>query len=373
MTGSESVLLISNEFPPGPGGIGNHAFNLAKHLNLKGLKTDVLTVSDFVEEDVASDFDRNVPFSVKRHGRSSFRPATYISRISEMIRTVAQGNYSHIVFTGMSSLIASLTIPKGSAMFISIAHGGDVNSSSGYERMLVNKALIRSDLIIPVSNFSASKITAEIDRKKIRVIPNGFDFENIEEIRSEGKRLKGGDISLVSVGTVWPRKGHHNVIRAMRKLTEKFPGIKYNVVGRVADMSKVNEIMSDELNGRVVFHGQTGNAELQRVLSESDIFILLSETQKSGDFEGFGIAVIEANFFGLPAIGSRSSGLEDAISNGVSGVLVDPANDEEITAAVEEICNDYYKYSIAAVEWAKKHHWSRIVDRYIAALRGVSE
>lgn len=366
------MLLISNEFPPGPGGIGNHAFNLAKYLNLSGINTDVLTVSDFVTKEEALRFDEKCRFSVRRHKRSAGKLKTYTDRISEIRSAVTSGCYSHVIFSGMSSLLASLLVPKDGKKFISIAHGGDVNPANTLERNLVNRALQRSDLIIPVSNFSASRITAGNVGKKIKVIPNGFDLENIGEISVPEKSLKPGTLRLISVGTVWPRKGHHNVLRVLPELRKKFPGIRYDIIGRMADMSRVNELMTQEMKEIAVFHGQADNQKLMSLLNESDIFILLSETQKSGDFEGFGIAVIEGNFFGLPAIGSRNSGLEDAISNNYSGMLVDPSNDKEIIDAVDKIVSDYGAFSRNAKEWAKKHHWSNIIRSYISELERIN-
>jgi glycosyltransferase involved in cell wall biosynthesis len=231
---------------------------------------------------------------------------------------------------------------------------------------------MKSDLIIPVSKFSALKISADIDKNKIRIIPNGFDFDNLRDIIVEKKNIRKKTLTLISVGTVWPRKGHQNVLRVIPKLRELFPELTYNVVGRKADMSQVNEMLTQEVKDRVKFHGQVDNVTLQSLLNESDIFILLSETQKSGDFEGFGIAAIEANYFGLPAIGSKNSGLEDAINDGVSGILVDPKNDEEIVAAVKNISDDYVKFSNGAIDWANKHHWSKIVQNYIEAIRELS-
>ncbi|MEZ4824449.1 MAG: glycosyltransferase [Ignavibacteria bacterium] len=51
--------------------------------------------------------------------------------------------------------------------------------------------------------------------------------------------------------------------------------------------------------------------------------------------------MIEANYFGLPAIGSKNSGLEDSINNGVSGILVDPKDPAEILDAVKTISENY--------------------------------
>lgn len=372
MTASEKVLLISNEFPPGPGGIGNHAYNLAKFLNMSGITTDVLTVSDFVTTDQETEFDSRNNFSIQRHKRFEGRIKTYYRRLKEIRKKAGNGGYTHVIFSGRSSLLASLIIPKGKMKFISIAHGGDVNAESLLEKAFVDKALRRSDLIIPVSKFSASKISAGIDRSKLKVIPNGFDFDNIDSLNIKKKTLTPGKLTLISVGTIWPRKGHHNVLKALPRLKKLFPELIYHIVGRTADMSLINEVMNDELKPLVKIHGQIDNTAMQQLLNVSDIFILLSETQKSGDFEGFGIAAIEANYFGLPAIGSRESGLEDAINDGISGVIVDPKNVEEILSAVKTITGNYETYSNGASNWAKEHHWSMIIRKYIESIRGIA-
>ena len=38
MSNHKNILIFSSEFPPGPGGIGNHAFNLAKALSKVSFK-----------------------------------------------------------------------------------------------------------------------------------------------------------------------------------------------------------------------------------------------------------------------------------------------------------------------------------------------
>jgi phosphatidylinositol alpha-1,6-mannosyltransferase len=117
--------------------------------------------------------------------------------------------------------------------------------------------------------------------------------------------------------------------------------------------------------------GSLSNNEKNQLLDESNVFILLSESQSSGDFEGFGIAVLEANYFGLPAIGSFKSGLEDSIKYGYSGILVDPKNTGEIIEALKKISADYVKFSEGAKDWAAQHHWSNIIKRYSKEIEGL--
>ena len=39
------ILIISSEFPPGPGGIGNHGFNISNELTKRGYRVIINTIS----------------------------------------------------------------------------------------------------------------------------------------------------------------------------------------------------------------------------------------------------------------------------------------------------------------------------------------
>ena len=370
---NKKILILTTEFPPGPGGIGNHAYNLSGFLKRNNIQVKVVTASDFTDEKNEKEFDEKINFEIIRFKRYKSKIKTYIERIKIIKESVKNDNYTHIIFSGRFSLYASLFLKKykNRIKFIAIAHGGDINAESIVEKRFIKKALKIMDLIIPVSEFSGSKLPSEISKSKIKVIPNGFDFEKINEIELRNKPEPENELTLITVGTVWPRKGHHNVLSALPYILKKYPQAKYNIAGRLADLTKVNEYFKDEkIKDHLNVTGQISNQELHKLLRQSDIFILLSESQINGDFEGFGIAVLEANYFGLPAIGSKNSGLSDAINHGFSGILVDPKNPEEVCNAVIEIKNNYHKYSEGARQWAIKHHWSEIIKSYIKVIEG---
>lgn len=374
MSGYRKILIISSEFPPGPGGIGNHAYNLAKFLNLNNIECKVLTVSDFAEKTDTVEFDRLQNFEIVRFERFDSRIKTFRGRIKKIRKAISEEKFTDVIFSGRFSLVSSLFTDarRSETKFIAIVHGGDVNSENGLIRAVVNRALKKMDLIIPVSKFSRSKISAQLESAKVVVIPNGFNFENIAAANVPDKALLNDKLNLVTVGTVWPRKGHHNVLRVLPSLISSHPEIEYGIIGHLADTSKVKPYFDDNnLKKHLRIYGAISNEEMIRILKASHIFIMLSETQSSGDFEGFGIAVIEANFFGLPAIGSKKSGLEDSIKDGVTGVLVDPKNDNEISDAVQKILGDYKTFSLNARAWAEKHHWSEIVKKYINAIDNI--
>ena len=101
------------------------------------------------------------------------------------------------------------------------------------------------------------------------------------------------------------------------------------------------------------------------LLKASDIFIMLSENTKTGDVEGFGIAILEANALGIPAIGAANCGIEDAISNFKSGILVSYDSCDEFSKSIQTIMENYDDYSKNALSWAESHKWNYIIKDYI--------
>ena len=123
-----------------------------------------------------------------------------------------------------------------------------------------------------------------------------------------------------------------------------------------------------QVEEHITFYGALARFQLTQKLAAAKIKLMLSMHTANGEFEGFGIAVLEANALGVPVIGSRDSGIADAIVNRKTGILVNPDDAREITDAIEEIESDYAFYSANAKAWATRHDWINIVERYIEVI-----
>ena len=67
------LLVVSWEFPPGPGGIGTHAFEIARHLTRRGWEVRVVSPQDFAGEEEIRSFNEAQPFTVVPVERASSR------------------------------------------------------------------------------------------------------------------------------------------------------------------------------------------------------------------------------------------------------------------------------------------------------------
>ena len=88
----------------------------------------------------------------------------------------------------------------------------------------------------------------------------------------------------------------------------------------------------------VIFTGIIPDELMATHFKLSDIFVMPSRK------EGFGIAFIEAMFYGLPVIGGNKDGSTDALCNGELGILVDPNDIKGLVKAVKEVMVNRSRY-----------------------------
>ncbi|MDG2436340.1 MAG: glycosyltransferase, partial [Polaribacter sp.] len=95
---------------------------------------------------------------------------------------------------------------------------------------------------------------------------------------------------------------------------------------------------------------------------------MLSQNTASGDVEGFGIAILEANSLGIPSIGAKNCGIEDAILDYKSGILIQNNNPSEFEKSIKNILENYNLYGYESIIWASKFSWNNIIKEYIKIL-----
>ena len=363
---NSKIVLVVSEFPPLPGGIGNHALHFALSLHKNGKKVTVITDqrSSEIQDDTA--YDAQLPFAVLRIKRKKFTLFTYLNRVIQVLKVIFNNKKSVIICSGKFSLwIGGFTkIFFFNQKHIAILHGSEINVGGTIGKKTTSWSLKQFDALIAVSNFTKNLALKNNATLKISVINNGFAFPKIEP--DQNAIVIKGNPAVVTVGNVTYRKGQQNVIKALPLLKEKFPEIHYHLIGIPTEKHKF-EMLSKSIgvNENCSFHGALTDAEMQQIVSQSKVFFMLSDHLKNGDVEGFGIAVLESNFLGLPAIGSKNSGISDAINDGFSGKLVNPHDENEIVAAFQEIMGNYNQYSSGAIKWSKDFAWEIIVKKYL--------
>ena len=363
---TKKVLIVTSEFPPQPGGIGNHAYNLALYLSKHNITVKVIADQRSRRGKEEQMFDSDLPFKVVRIKRYQQRFIMYLKRIVATYKNI--NNASTVLATGKFSLwnVAFISLFK-KRNTLAIIHGSEVNFKPFLLKNSINIALKQFDTIVAVSDYT-KQLVAYLN-KPIVVIPNGIQFDKWKLKETTAIELKGQPI-IITVGRVSSRKGQLNVIKLLPKLIKQYPKLHYHCIG-IPTESEAFKLVAKQLlvENHVTFHGSVESKVLKQMLVQTDVFVMLSTEDKLGDVEGFGIAILEANAMGIPAIGSKGCGIEDAIKPGLSGELVELHSVEHFKDALNTILLNKKAYKKEAEKWAKNHDWSNIIKPYLVLIK----
>lgn len=231
-------------------------------------------------------------------------------------------------------------------------HGQDFQSTIHIRQSLRQKVfaiLDKADRIITVSSKLQRLVQDQPFAGKITVINNGIDLEDVVPVSSHAKGTlnnwvitadnPGEDNSsmdkartrkrLISVSNLKKTKGIDLNIQAVARIIKDYPNLVYHIVGDGEERQSLEDLVNRlNLQEHVVFLGKLPHAETMKHIAAADIFCLPSWQ------EGFGAVYIEAMSQGVPTIGVKGEGIEDAISHEQNGLLVRPQNVNDIVDAL---------------------------------------
>ncbi|MEK9195205.1 MAG: glycosyltransferase family 4 protein, partial [Patescibacteria group bacterium] len=102
-----------------------------------------------------------------------------------------------------------------------------------------------------------------------------------------------------------------------------------------------------------------------------ELFCLFSQNVNH-DVEGFGLVFLEAAAAGLPVVGAKNCGVDDAVQEGKNGLLVDTRDPKDFAHAIVTILRDPQKkkqMALASVAYARTCTWERRIGEYIDIYR----
>jgi phosphatidylinositol alpha-1,6-mannosyltransferase len=126
----------------------------------------------------------------------------------------------------------------------------------------------------------------------------------------------------------------------MPKFLREIPAARYFIVGGGPDAERLKLLTKNlQLNGKVVFYDNVVDGQLPDFYRQCDLFVMPCR-QIGADVEGFGIVYLEAALFGKPSVAGRSGGAPEAVSDGKTGIVVDPESTDEIADAIIKLLKD---------------------------------
>ncbi len=307
-------------------------------------------------------------------------------------RKAERGEIDAVLFSSMvpASLAPLLrkTLARRGIPMAAIAHGRDVTQPGPYQHLLVRRILGALDAVLPVSRATGAEcVKRGMPEDAVYVIPNGVDTGRFTAVADRAARrralnealadpdhaLPDEALLLCSVGRQVPRKGFAWFIDEVMPLLPD--DVHYWLAGDGPQADAIAEAAQRHgLTHRIRLLGRISDDALALLYRGADLFIM-PNIPIPGDMEGFGIVMLEAGMSGTPAVAARLEGIQDVITEGVNGHLVESGNAWAFSEAVIPYYHDRAALEAAARQAARHttetFSWPAVAARYAQRMRAL--
>lgn len=263
---------------------------------------------------------------------------------------------------------------RPSVAVVCVVHGLDVTYKNAfYQTLWLGFFIPKVDKIIAVSQATANALISRgISKAKVLVIPNGIEplpaYQRESEFLASHFNIDSkGKVVLFTLGHLVKRKGVDWFINNV--LTQLGPEFIYIVAGDGPERMVIKQsIIDKQLSNKVFVLGGVSESIKTQLFANADLFIQ-PNIKVSGDMEGFGIVVLEANIHGLAVLGADLEGLKDSICDGNNGWLVASGQAQQFIKRIAEVTASKACLNRAGdkakVFCLQSFCWNNIADQYI--------
>ncbi|MFG2309554.1 glycosyltransferase family 4 protein [Streptomyces sp. NPDC048566] len=345
------TLIVTNDFPPRPGGIQAFLHNMALRLDPERLVVYASTWKRGREgAEATAAFDAEQPFTVVRDRATMLLPTPRVTRRAAGL--LREHGCTSVWFGAAAplGLMAPALRRAGARRLVATTHGHE----AGWAQLPVARTLLRrvgesTDTVTYLGEYTRSRIAAALTpaaAARMVQLPPGVDegtFHPASGGDAVRARLGLSDRPVVvCVSRLVPRKGQDTLVRAMPKVLAEHPRAVLLIVGGGPyDKDLRSLARATGVAGAVRFTGAVPWSELPAHYGAGDVFAMPCRTRRGGlDVEGLGIVYLEASATGLPVVAGDSGGAPDAVLDGETGWVVHGGSAEETADRLVTLLGD---------------------------------
>jgi L-malate glycosyltransferase len=293
---------------------------------------------------------------------------------SKLVSVVKNENldilHVHYAIPHASAAYVAKKILKSEGIEIPIVctlHGTDitlVGKDASFEPV-ITFAINQSDAVTAVSESLRKDTLLYFNvNRKIEVIPNFINMNRYRNLPRTGLRERyseNGEPLIMHVSNFRKVKRVDDVVRVFAGIRKKMYA-QLLLIGDGPERNNVEQ-MCRQLGICSSIHFLGKSKDIERFLSDGDLFILPSET------ESFGLAALESMAAGMPVISTNTGGLPEVNEQGVSGFLSDVGDVDDMVKnalAILESKQTLDRFKAAAIQRAEKFDLPQILPKYIA-------
>jgi phosphatidyl-myo-inositol dimannoside synthase len=336
VTPRQPVLFVTRKYPPSVGGMETLAHAVYRALEASADPTLIAL------------------------GRSQRHLPWFLPYAAARTRRIARGPTTRLVFGDALAYTAIRpTLAKSAPPVTVMVHGLDMTFRLRPYRALVRSTLPRADRVVANSRSTAEiAVSLGVDPDRCVVLNPGVEVpEAWADGRDDARKhllhrfgLPPEAVVLITLGRLVARKGVGWFV------TEVMPGLPENVVLLVAGSGPESETIQKAIDGRglrarVKVLGSVDGGTRTLLFGGCDAFVM-PNVPVENDVEGFGLVAIEAAMAGALVIAARLEGILDAVTDGETGVLCEPADPVSWRAQIIALAEDLPAAHQAAATYA---------------------
>ncbi|MEW2633487.1 glycosyltransferase family 4 protein [Streptomyces sp. NPDC048389] len=377
------TLIVTNDFPPRPGGIQAFLHNMALRLDPGQLVVYASTWKRNREGvEATAEFDAEQPFTVVRDRTTMLLPTPRVTR--RAVQLLREHGCESVWFGAAAplGLMAPALRKAGARRLVATTHGHE----AGWAQLPGSRQLLRrigegTDTITYLGEYTRSRIAAALTPEaaaRMVQLPPGVDEKTFHP-------ASGGDAVrhrlglsdrpvVVCVSRLVPRKGQDTLIRAMPAILSRVPDAVLLIVGGGPYENELRGLAAETgVEGSVRFTGAVPWSELPAHYGAGDVFAMPCRTRRGGlDVEGLGIVYLEASATGLPVVAGDSGGAPDAVLDGETGWVVRGGSPEESADRIVTLLQDpdlRRRMGDRGRAWVEERwRWDLLAERLVALL-----
>ncbi len=357
-----NILFICDEYPPGKnGGIGSVVQNLAREMvqqghnvYVAGLYTYEYGCSDYEEDKGVKVWRlryshyfsgnrllkramRNLPFFLNASLKTHQAYEDFILFIEKLIDEknidiIEMPDWNTFIYEiGIHKPFPALQVPLVVKFHCSRSYlSRELGQAIRKKWFDIDRNIFhRGDALASVSRYTGQK-TNELfkENKEIKVLYNGIEIHPAEQ----PVEVRESQLVFYS-GTLVKNKGVFSLMKAWNIVIEQYPEARLIMFGK-GDTQPLIKLLTSAAAKTVVFKGHQPKDLLLHTLKKATLAVFPSYS------ETFGMSAVESMSCACPTIFTKRSCGPEIITDGVSGLLVDPDNIQEIAEKIIVLIKD---------------------------------
>lgn len=335
---NQNLLIFSYDYPPSNGGIARLCQEIAV-----GMKPYYHSITVLTRKKAGI----SMPYNYEKVKIIELPSRRLFCEIAALWYLICLKNKTDTdILCGVWHPEATLCLIAGLKNIFVLTHGTEVLSGSSKFRQKIwlpkyGKRILGSvKRVISNSNYTKYLSLKVNPKANVIALPLGVNinfFKPLNVVKDDSK------IKLCTVSRILKFKGHDFIAETISGLPDDIKNrIEWHVAGTGPYLNDLKELVQDlKIEDQVFFKGFVPDEQLPLFYNQNDVFILCTrESTDSTQVEGFGLVFLEAQSCGIPAIGTSTGGIPDALKHNNGGWLIEQDDKKELSELITQLVKE---------------------------------